>query len=433
MRFIGLDVHKRVVEACLLAADGEVLARERFDLTRDALTGFARQHLDADCTVVLEATTNTWAIVDVLTPFGACVRVSNPMRTKAIASAKVKTDKIDAEILAHLARLDYLPEVWQPDAATREERALASRRSALTRQSIALKNRIHSVLHQRLIPAPPDLFNQAGRAFLATVALPPLARGEVDTLLRLLDALACEQRSLRADLDRRAFASDDLKLLMTLPGVDVAIAQALVAAIGDIQRFDSPEKLAGYLGLVPSVHQSAEHTYYGPITKQGNRNARWLLIQAAQLAARHPGPLGHQFARLARRKNRSVAVVAIARKLAVLTWHLLTQRQPYRYALPTTVATKLARLRVSQQGRRTGGTPKGQPRSANYGSGAGTRQRKALDTVLTEEHLPTATAAPPAEAHVLAELGLTAFAEDLQRTRRVPRTATRPNPAAITP
>jgi transposase len=369
MRYIGLDVHKRIVQVCIVNEAGEVLQVLRFELTVDTLVAFAKKYLDDDCAVALEASTNTWAVVDVLTPYCPRIVVSNPMRTEAIASAKIKTDKVDAQVLAHLLRLDYLPTVWQPDAHTRTERSLASRRSALTRQSISLKIRIHSVLHQRLIQAPKELFSKAGREWLEKLELPAIARGEIDTLLRLLDALALEQQALRQDVNRSAFASEDIKLLMTLPGVDVTVAHALMAAIGEIQRFASPEKLAGYLGLAPSVHQSADNTYYGRITKQGNTNARWLLVQAAQAAAKHPGPLGHQFARLEKRKNHSVAVVAIARKLAVLAWHLLTSRQPYRCAIPATVDTKLTKLRVSQEGKRKTGPKPGQGRPKSYGTG----------------------------------------------------------------
>ncbi|NLG27139.1 MAG: IS110 family transposase [Chloroflexi bacterium] len=421
MRYLGLDVHKRVVQACTLDEGGRTLHALRFDLTRDTLTEFARRHLDDDCAVALEATTNTWAIVDVLTPFCPRIVVSNPMRTKAIASAKIKTDKVDAEVLAQLLRCDYLPTVWTPDAQTREQRALASRRSALTRQAISLKNRIHSVLHQRLIFGPAELFSTKGLAWLRSTELPPIARGEIDTLLRLLDALQIEQASLRVDVDRAAFASQDIKLLMTLPGIDATTAHAIMAAIGDIHRFRSPDRLAAYFGLVPSVHQSAEHAYHGRITKQGNSNVRWLLIQAAQIAGRHPGPLGKQFATLARRKNRNVAVVAIAHKLAILAWHLLTRGAPYRYALPRTIETKLARLRVSQKGRRTTGPTKGQPRPANYGTGIGTRRKKALDAALQDEQLPPTAPAPAGETRVLSELKLRAFAEGLQYETRVPR------------
>ncbi len=432
MRFIGLDVHKRVVQAFVCDQAGVTLHSERFALSLDTLHDFARRQLDDECAVALEATTNTWAIVDVLAAFCPRITVSNPMRTKAIAAAKVKTDKVDAQTLAHLLRCDYLPSVWIPDAPTRTERSLASRRSALTRQSISLKNRIHSVLHQRLVQAPGELFSANGRAWLQALDLPPVARGEIDSLLRMLDTLAEEQAALRTQIDRTAFASENIKLLMTLPGVDTTTAHAIMAAIGQIDRFACANQLAAYFGLVPSVRQSAEHCVHGRITKQGNSNVRWLLIQAAQAAAKHPGPLGHQFARLERKKNRSVAIVALARKLAILVWHLLTHQTPYRYAVPATVETKLARLRVSQQGKRKSGTKKGQPRPDAYGTGHGSRLRRSLDAALQNEGLPATTPAPVAEQRVIARLGVSHFVQRIQTTTRTPRCAAKPETAPQT-
>ncbi|MGH8241835.1 MAG: IS110 family transposase [Steroidobacteraceae bacterium] len=419
MRFIGLDVHKRVVQAHIADQAGAKLGVCRFELSARRLDRFAQRYLGPDTAIALEATTNTWAVVDALTPHCGRIVVSNPLRTKAIASAKIKTDKVDAEVLAHLLRLDYLPPVWQPDVATRQARALASRRGALTRQSITLKNRIQSVLHQRLIEPPNRLFGKAGRAWLASVELPALERGEVDTLLHLLDTLAAEQRALQAQIDASAVASEDMQLLMTLPGVDVTVAQGLVAAIGPIERFTSAASLTAYLGLVPSVRQSAARAYYGRITKRGNTNARWLLVQAAHVAARHPGPLGAQFRRLKRRKSHCVAIVALARKLAVLSWHLLTHREPYRYALPATVEAKFARLRRTQQIQRLVGPKKGTPRPPQYGSGIRTRGRKSLDAVLRQEGLPATQSPPPAEKRVVNQLGLLDFSRRIQSNGRV--------------
>jgi hypothetical protein len=186
----------------------------------------------------------------------------------------------------------------------------------------------------------------------------------------------------------------------------------MMAAIGDIGRFDSPLKLAS--GLIPSVHQSADRAYHGKITKQGNSNVRWLLVEAAHHAGRHPGPLGHQSHRIARKKGVNVARVAIARKLAVLAWHLLTKGEPYRYASPAATEKKLADLRRSQ--RVLHSRPVG-----NRGShwGHNTRVRKSLATVLATEALPPATPPPPAELRVLAPLGTTTLLKKLAREKRV--------------
>jgi len=249
-------------------------------------------------------------------------------------------------MLAQLLRCGFLPEVWIPDADTRSARSLSERRSSLVRHGTWVKNRIHSLLHERLIHTPFDPFTLRGRQWLQELQLPARDQGEIDTLLRILDAVANEQAKLTELVNADAYGRDGVRLLMTLPGVGAATAQAMMAAIGDIRRFASPLKLASYFGLIPSVHQSAERAYYGKITKQGNSNVRWLLVEVAHHAGRHPGPLGHQFQRIARKKGANVALVAIARKLAVLAWHLLTKGEPYRYASPVATEKKLADLPV---------------------------------------------------------------------------------------
>jgi transposase len=270
IRYVGLDVHKRVVEACIVDHAGKVVQRERFALYRSALETFAKCVLRPGDHVALEATTNCWAVADVLRPHVTRVLVSNPMATKAIAQAKVKTDKVDAHVLAQLLRCDFLPEVWQPDEATRRLRELTGRRSALVGQRTMMRNRIHSVLAMRLIAAPVPLFNAEGLEWLATVELDAQARLLVDSDLRQLEFLQKEIGGLDAELARRGHASDPVKLLMMLPGVDVATAEAMLAAWGDAKRFPDGDHAASYLGLVPSTKQSANHCYHGPITKRGS-------------------------------------------------------------------------------------------------------------------------------------------------------------------
>lgn len=423
MRFVGLDVHKRIVEAAILDADGRVVERGRFDCTRDTLTRFAQERLRPDDKVALEATTNTWAVVTLLQPHVAAVVVSNPLRTKAIAEAKVKTDKVDALVLAQLLRCDYLPAVWRPDDATRELRSLTSRRAALVSDRTTIKNRIHAVLHQRLIPlATERLFGTGGLAWLQTLELDEPGRRAIDSELRLLEAVETELQTLHVELVRRGDGDPRLKLLMTLPGVGLDVAQTLLATLGDIRRFKDGDHAASYLGLVPSTKQSAEHCYHGPITKRGKGHARWLMVQAAQHVASHPGPLGVFFRRLAKKKSRNVAVVATARKLVVIAWHMLTHSEPYRYALPRTTQTKLAKLRVETTGkRRRGGNAKGAPRSTAYGTGRGTRSIPSRDQVYAAEGLPPCHPLPPGERRVLSDVGAAGFLENISKPRRVSR------------
>lgn len=417
MRVAGLDVHKRVVEACVLDETGTVRHRARFPCTREALVAFARAELGPSVRVALEATTNTWGIVRVLQPECAEVVVSNPLRTKAIATAKVKTDRVDAEVLAQLLRCEYLPPVWAPDEATRRLRGLTSRRAALVAERTRVKNRLHAILHQRLLHAPvADLFGRRGRAWLESVDLDNDGRAAVRSELRLLDAVGAEIDELGATLARLAHDQPAVRLLMTLPGIDVAVALTLLAALGDVTRFRDGAHAASYLGLVPSTKQSADRTYHGPITKQGASHARWMLVQAAQHLDRNPGPLGVFFRRLARKKNRNVAVVATARKLVVIAWHMLTKGEPYRYAQPAPTQTKLARLRVAATGqrRRTGPKP-GTPRPD---LGTRTRAVPALDHILQDEGLPPTSPPPAGERRLLEHPEVAAHLQTIRKGKR---------------
>jgi transposase len=241
IRYVGLDVHKRVVEACLVDAAGQIVLRERFGLNRQTLELFAGKVLRPADRVVLEATTNCWAVAEVLRPHVARVLVSNPMATKAIAQAKVKTDKVDAHVLAQLLRCEFLPEVWQPDEATRRLRELTGRRRALIGQRTALRNRIHSVLAARL-------FSGEGLEWLARVELDPQGRLLVQSDLRQLQSLQQEIDALEEQLAQRGYQSDAVKLLMTLPAVDLTTAQAMLAAWGHAGRFpDGDHAASSYL------------------------------------------------------------------------------------------------------------------------------------------------------------------------------------------
>lgn len=422
-RYVGLDVHKRVVEACIVDASGAVLSRSRFALSQPRLLAFAEGSLSRDDRVALEATTNTWAVVRLLKPQVAEVVVSNPLQTKAIATAKVKTDKVDALVLAQLLRCDYLPRVWEPDEATQQLRRLTNRRAALVADRTAVKNRLHAVLAMRLLVPPiEDLFGRKGRAWLQTVPLDAEGRAAVDSDLRLLTRLDEEIQALEQGLAQAAYADERVRLLMTLPGVDFTVAQTVLAALGDLSRFRDADQAAAYLGLVPSTKQSAHHTYHGPITKHGNGHARWVLVQAAQHVGKHPGPLGVFFRRLLKRKNRNVAVVATARKLVVIAWHMLKNNQPYRYAQSQPTQAKLARLRLRAGGpKRRSGNPRGTKRSANYGTGRGTRTIPPLTEVLRHEGLPQPTAPPAGEARTVAESNTADYVESLNAAQVVPK------------
>ena len=428
-RFVGLDLARATVQVAILDEHGHQLRNQKLPLRREELERFIPATLEPTDEVAVEATGNTWAVVDLLTPHVARVVVSNPLRTRAIASAKIKTDKVDARVLAELLRCRYLPEVWQPDATTRELRGLTHHRAALVGQRTAIKNRIHAQLAHRLLHVPTsDLFGTRGMAWLHDLSLDAAGRDTVDAELRLLTAVDAEIAREDAALAGHGWKDDQVRLLMTLPGVSLVVAIGLLAAWGDLARFPSGAKAAAYLGLVPSTHQSGNVCYHGRITKQGASRTRWLLVQAAQHLDRHPGPLGHFFRRLSRKKNRNVAVVATARKLAVIAYHMLRASEPYRWAQPLATATKLAALRVAATGaRRRGGSPKGKPRPTSYGSGERTRAVPSLAGVCKAEGLPAPRTLDDLPAGEIRVIKLT---HSLTHARAIQNPTTRPRPTA---
>jgi transposase len=342
MRTVALDVHKRFAEVAV-HEDGALRRLGRIETAQ--LRVFA-QSLGPDDHVVLESTAMTWAIAELLAEHAGRVTVSNPMRTRAIASAKVKTDKIDAKVLAQLGAADFLPEVWAPDEVTRALRRRVAHRSSLVCQRTRLRNQVHAVLARNLIDAPvTDVFGQGGRRWLADVVLPAHEREQVDSNLRLHDALDVEVKLVERQLAEHALARRDVRHLMTIPGVGAITALALVAVIGDATRFPSPRHLVGYLGLDPRVRQSGDKAaQHGHISRAGQAHARGLLVEAAHTAIRTPGPLRAFYARIATRRGKQIALCATARKLAVLAWHLLSKDEDYRYGAPTINQRKLRAL-----------------------------------------------------------------------------------------
>jgi transposase len=371
VRTVALDVHKRFAEVAV-HEDGALRRLGRIETGQ--LRAFA-ESLGPGDHVVLESTAMTWAIAERLAEYAGRVTVSNPMRTRAIASAKVKTDKIDAKVLAQLGAADFLPEVWAPDEATRALRRRVAHRSSLVRQRTRLRNQVHAVLARNLIEAPmTDVFGQGGRRWLAEVDLPAHEREQVDSNLRLHDALDVEIELVERQLAEQALARPDVRRLMTIPGVGAITALALVAVIGDVTRFPSPRQLVGYLGLDPRVRQSGEKAArHGHISRAGQAHARGLLIEAAHVAIRTPGPLRAFHARIAARRGKQIALCATARKLAVLAWQLLSKDEDYRYGAPTITQRKLRKLQ-----RQAGDNG---PRI----SLAGETKRKALERRLLEE------------------------------------------------
>jgi transposase len=346
-RVIGIDIHRTFGEV-VMWEDGRLRRLGRVDMTRTALEGLGGKLQRTD-EVVVEATGNAMAVSRVLSPFVARVVIANPLQVKAIAHARVKTDKVDAGTLASLLAAGYLPEIWTPDAETERKRRLTARRYQIVRHRTRIKNEVHAILHTHLIPKCPhaDLFNRPGREWLARQGLPEDERGAIDRHLRELDRLGEDLDVLDREIAAGALDDNAVKRLMTITGVNLTVATGVMAAIGDIRRFDDPGKLVSYFGLNPRVRQSGlSAAYHGRISKVGRSHARAMLVEAAWAAAKAPGPLHAFFVRVRAKRGHQIAAVALARKLTVLCWHILTKDEDYLWARPALVANKTRALEL---------------------------------------------------------------------------------------
>lgn len=360
MRVIGLDIHRSFAQIAIL--DGSVVKDHgRVAMERGAMLVFASTLSNED-DVVLEATGNTAVTVRLLAPFVHRVVIANPLQVRAIAWAKVKTDKIDAAVLARLHAAGFLPEVWMSTEEVELQRRCIAERTQLVSQMTRLKNRIQSVLHANLIPrVPGHLYSKKGRARLDSLDLPPDHKRLVLRHMDELDRLASELAVLDKDLAARALEDPNVKRLMTIGGVNAIVGASVLAAIGDIKRFSGPEKLVSYLGLNPSVHQSGDHpAYHGHITHQGRGHARAMLVESVWSLVSAPGPLRAFFQRIATKRGKQVAAVATARKLAVLIWHMLTKGEDYAWTRPALMQWKLRELELKAgHASRRGGNKRG--------------------------------------------------------------------------
>jgi transposase len=347
MRVVGLDIHRVFAEAVMLE-NGTARRLGRVGMTRDRLAAFAKT-LTHDDHVVVEATGNASAVAEVIRPYVGRVVIANPRQVRLIAEARIKTDVIDATVLARLYASGFLPEVWIPDEATLSLRRQVTRRTQIVRQRARLKTIVQSILHAHLVPPCPhaDLFGPRGRGWLMAQTLPSDEGEAVSRHLREYDRLSDDLKVVERVLARDARADPNVTRLMTIPGIDMVVAVGLMAAIGPIARFAGPDRLVAYLGLNPSVHQSGEgRPRHGRITKQGRTHARTMLVEAAWQAVRGPGPLHAFFQRISSRRGPHVAAVAVARKLCVIIWHLLTRGEDYAWVRPALHAKKLRDLEL---------------------------------------------------------------------------------------
>jgi transposase len=329
MLHVGVDLHKRKAQIAVVNGEGKVLRNRAVACDREGMRGFFAK-LPRPVEAVVEATSNWPWFCDLLEELEIPVTLSHPLKTKAIASARIKTDKIDAATLAQLLRADLLPEAHLASPQARLDRELLRHRAALVRLRTGVKNRIHALLtKENLLYDDGGLFTEKGKQWLANLPLHPVKRGVLERMLQLVEMLSLLIEEAGKEIGARAKDTEVARLLCTIPGVAHYSALLIVAEIDGIGRFPDAKHLCSYAGLNPSVHASADRYRFGHITKQGSPWLRWILVEICQTARSRHDFLGAYYRRLERRKGSGAAKVATARKLLKAIYFMLKEKQSF--------------------------------------------------------------------------------------------------------
>jgi transposase len=325
-----MDIHKNYSSVAVTDERGELVERRRVNHRhREELTGYFNQ-FPLKTQVVMEATCGWAWLSEVLQDLGLEVKLANPSKVKIIAESQIKTDKVDALVLAQLLRTNFLPESYLAPKEQREARDLLRYRISLVYLRSGVKNRVHALLTRLgTYHSYSDLFGKKGRRFLSSLELPPIYRQALDGYLCLIDTTNKLIGEVEVEIRMVVKESPDGRLLLSLPGVGFILAYLILVEIGDINRFSSYKKLCSYAGLAPSVYQSGAKSYHGHISKKCNRYLQWGMVEAAQKAKVIDPFLRRKAERIERKKGASVATAAVAHHLLIIVYHLLKEQREY--------------------------------------------------------------------------------------------------------
>jgi transposase len=344
-RFIGLDIHKAYFVAVGVDAQKQVIFGPQ-TVPNHQLDAWAAKYLLPSDAVVVEMTVNTYLFHDIIAPRVHSFIAVHPPNVTLVTGVKVKTDKKAALTLAQLHAVGMLEGVWIPPEAVRSLRSAIAQREKMVRLSTQAKNRLSSLLHRRhlVFSGESSQYAPDQKEWWLALPLPDLEKRIVESDLDTLEFARRQIESIEQDLKREAAKDDRVPLLAQMPGVNVLTALTILAAIGTIERFEDAKHLVGYAGLGPRVHDSGQVHQNGRITKAGRKDLRRAMVNAANVAVQHHPFWKKEFARLEVRLGRSKAIVAIARKLLVAVWHILTFEAVDRHADERSVAASFINL-----------------------------------------------------------------------------------------
>jgi len=342
-RYIALDIHKEYILAGgMNASQVWVLSPHKIEMGK--FREWAKKNLYETDAVVIETTTNVWDIYDIVEPLVGHAVVAHAGAVRQIAEARVKTDKEDVKRLIRLLIADIVPEVWIPPQPVRELRGLISYRQRLVKTGAVFRNRLQSLLHSHNLVLPEEgLVSQEW--WTQQEKISPLEKLQIGQEIALLEQIEKHKTEVDQELGKQSLGetwSKDALRLMQLPGIGVVIAMTVLAAIGDIHRFESAAKLVGFSGLGAGVHDSGQEHIEKRITKSGRKELRWAMVEAAWRAVRMSPYWKEQYEKFFHRMRReSQAIVVVARKLLVAVWHVLSKEETDERASEEELAYKM--------------------------------------------------------------------------------------------
>lgn len=337
-----MDLHKKTSSFCVMEKDGNILVEKKLATTPEEIRRFILSlGKEREISLVMEPLSQWYFYADFLESLGAKVTLAHPLKVKAIASAKVKTDSIDARTLAHLLRADLIPKAYYAPRYVREWKELSRARMSLVNIRTQVKNKIHAILFRNGLVYPKTiLFTKQGRKWLESLDLSPVFKANLSANLSTMDSLTEQIMILEKKIKETVDENKDMTLLKTIPGIDSITAITIMSEIGDIKRFPNERKLHSYAGLVPTVRSSGGNTTHGHISKEGSSFLRYIMTQTAQhqrILKRQIG-LKWFFDRMVlNNKNTQTAVMATARKLLTVVFKVLSEGRPFEERLPKTI------------------------------------------------------------------------------------------------
>lgn len=333
MNYIGMDIHKQFTVAIAKDKDGNLLSEEKFDNSKERFRKFLFPYPPENTKIVMESTSVWEPIYDMIEDMKYPIKLANPVKTRAIAEARIKTDKVDASTLCDLLRANLVAESYIPSKEVRELRNIIRARKSLVQGKVKTKNKIHSILIKTGLKLPYKTLCKSSMAWIVE---------EIETkhfnmkcitasYINLLEQYNFEIQKIDERLADIALKDNRIQLLKTIPGIGNTIALTIIAEIGNINRFESSQKLSSYAGLVPGIKQSGNTLKFGGLIKQSNKDLKTCLIEASWILVRTKEASRFKwfYGNLSKKKGKQKAICAVARKLCCTVYAMLKKNQTF--------------------------------------------------------------------------------------------------------